>query len=571
MKKDEQETKHNIIQQILSSPSQPQSNRQSKKITQGLKTLYKAKLKSIESKYELYNIGLLPTNGEILDAEFDAKPMVLLLGQYSTGKTTFLRHLVGGDFPGMHIGPEPTTDRFVALVHGKDDDDEYNDQNDDNDDKAQQGNHGKTIKGNSLTVIPELPFASLSQFGSSFLNHFEGSINSTSALLQHVTFIDTPGVLSGETTQRLSRDYDFASTAKWFADRSDLILLLFDAHKVDVSDEMKRVIECIRPHNDDKIRCILNKADGVSPEELVRVYGSLMWSMGRTFGTPEVIRVYTGSYWDKPYQNVDLEEMFTKDESKLAQELISLPKSSAERKVNRMVKRIRLVKAQICLLGHIQQKMSSFWWFWFLWNKIPFVNQEQQQKERYEKILLDMDTIIEDVCNKYHLSKGDLPNSKDISLRLFASSSLFSQGFLPAPSRKVLKILDDLVVKDIPELMKGAIDTGGGFTGGADSNGDDEFFQKRSVNGKLNTFSKTNKNQDRALSLVDNSKGNSKDDQHRKLMNATFYLLVFAILFIAAAISEWVFFSENKWISNMNFGGYTWLCSLLSSLVWGGA
>jgi len=79
MKKDEQETsKHNIIQQILSSPSQqqPQSKRQSKKITQGLKTLYKAKLKSIESKYELYNVGLLPTNGEILDAEFDAKPMV---------------------------------------------------------------------------------------------------------------------------------------------------------------------------------------------------------------------------------------------------------------------------------------------------------------------------------------------------------------------------------------------------------------------------------------------------------------------------------------------------------------
>ncbi|CAI7871325.1 unnamed protein product [Closterium sp. NIES-54] len=36
--------------------------------------------------------------------------------QYSTGKTTFIRHLLSRPYPGAHIGPEPTTDRFVVVM-----------------------------------------------------------------------------------------------------------------------------------------------------------------------------------------------------------------------------------------------------------------------------------------------------------------------------------------------------------------------------------------------------------------------------------------------------------------------
>jgi hypothetical protein len=46
-------------------------------------------------------------------------------------------------------GPEPTTDKFIAVVHGKE---------------------KKVIKGNSLTVVPELPFGGLANFGAAFLN-----------------------------------------------------------------------------------------------------------------------------------------------------------------------------------------------------------------------------------------------------------------------------------------------------------------------------------------------------------------------------------------------------------------
>ena len=131
----------------------------------------------------------------------------------------------------------------------------------------------------------------MEKFGVAFLNRLEGAVL-PSPVLRNITLVDTPGVLSGEK-QRVARGYNFCEVCAWFAMRADLILLLFDAHKLDISDEFRNVIESLKG-NDDKIRCILNKADQVDRQRLLRVYGALMWSIGKVVKTPEVLRVYVG-------------------------------------------------------------------------------------------------------------------------------------------------------------------------------------------------------------------------------------------------------------------------------------
>jgi len=212
--------------------------------------------------------------------------MVLLMGQYSTGKTTFIRFLLHEDFPGMAIGPEPTTDKFIVVM---------------------KGDRESVIPGNALVLDTTKPFGHLSAFGNSFLKRFQGSLIN-SPVLDHLSLIDTPGILSGEKERR-DRGYDFSGILSWFACRVDRIILLFDAHKLDISDEFKSSLLAIRGH-EEKIRILLNKADKLSHQQLMRVYGALMWSLGKVFTTPEVSRVFVGSFWDHPLENNDNRRYF---------------------------------------------------------------------------------------------------------------------------------------------------------------------------------------------------------------------------------------------------------------------
>ena len=137
--------------------------------------------------------------------------------------------------------------------------------------------------------------------------------------------------------------------------------MLFDAHKLDISDEFRRSIEALRGH-DDKIRIVLNKADMVDHQQLMRVYGALMWSLGKVLGTPEVARVYIGSFWDQPLRSghhltraaldpcllcrYDVNRrLFEAEEQDLFADLQSLPRNAALRKLNDLIKRARLAKA----------------------------------------------------------------------------------------------------------------------------------------------------------------------------------------------------------------------------------
>ena len=111
--------------------------------------------------------------------------------------------------------------------------------------------------------------------------------------------------------------------------------------------------------HDDKIRCILNKADQIDTQRLMRVYGALMWSMGKVLKTPEVLRVYIGSFWNEPLEHTESASLFEAEEKDLMGDLEALPRNAAIRKINELVKRTRLAKVHAYIIGYLKEKMPT--------------------------------------------------------------------------------------------------------------------------------------------------------------------------------------------------------------------
>ncbi|KAF9190589.1 hypothetical protein BGZ51_008440 [Haplosporangium sp. Z 767] len=373
-----------------------------------LTQIYKRKIKPLETTYNFEGFH----SGPLTDSDILAKPMVLLLGQYSTGKTTFIKHLIESDYPGSHIGVEPTTDRFVAVMGGSE---------------------PRVIPGNAAAVAADLPFRGLDRFGQAFLTRFQVS-QCPNSLLENMTLIDTPGILAGDK-QRIERGYDFTKTIEWFAQRSDLVLLFFDSHKLDISDEFKSSIFALKGQ-EEKVRVILNKSDMVDQQQLMRVYGALMWSLGKVIQTPEVMRVYLGSFWLTRPSNAfeDCRALLDAEQADLLKDLRSLPRNAAIRKVNEIVKRARLAKVHAYIIGHLKKEMPAVF----------------GKKSRQRELIRDLQGEFLKVQQIYSVPAGDFPNVTAFRQSLEAYKF---ENFAKI-SQPILAVAEEALSVDLPKIMK---------------------------------------------------------------------------------------------------------------------
>ena len=201
-------------------------------------------------------------------------PMMIFLGNHSSGKSTLINWLVGGEQV-QDTGLAPTDDGFTVISYADSEED---------------------VSGPAALARLPAEFAALATLGGSFLQRLTVKFRRRE-LLKTVTLIDSPGMIDSADLE-IGRSYDFDGAVRILANVSDMVFFLLDPDKPGTTGETVQVFSrCLRGM-EFKLRVLLNKCDLFSGiYDFARTYGTVCWNLSRVLSTkdlPKILTVYSG-------------------------------------------------------------------------------------------------------------------------------------------------------------------------------------------------------------------------------------------------------------------------------------
>lgn len=242
-------------------------------LTENLVTLVKSKLSPVALRY-----GYADTS---LDRLIGWKPIVLILGNYSSGKSSLVNDLLGA--PLQETGQAPTDDSFTLITH-----------------KA--GRTWEEVEGSAIIGSPDLPFNGFAKYGDRFAAHLKMK-KIDAPVLKDIVLIDTPGML--DSISEKDRGYDYQAVVSELAALADLILVLFDPHRPGTVRETHELLRKTLPavSYENRTVFILNRVDECENlNDLLRTYGTLCWNLSQMTGRKDIPKIFLSYREDQGYK-----------------------------------------------------------------------------------------------------------------------------------------------------------------------------------------------------------------------------------------------------------------------------
>ncbi|CAG4959855.1 unnamed protein product [Colias eurytheme] len=386
-------------------------------VLRDLKRVYENSIKPLEGLYKYRDLS----NRHFGDPEIFSKPLVLFMGPWSGGKSSILNYLTGLEFTewSLRTGAEPSPAYFNILMHGKD---------------------PEVLDGTQLAA--DWTFSGLQKFGQGLEERLRG-LKYPSKLLEKVNIVEIPGIL--EVRKQVSRVFPFNDACQWFIDRADIIFLVYDPSKLDVGPETEAILDQLKGR-ESQTRIVLNKADSVKPEELMRVQSALIWNISPLMSSPQPPVMYTVSLWSIPFEATAPVRLLQAQERELLRDL----RQAVDKRIENKIASARRFAVRV----RNHAKMVDCYLTTYYNHKTIFGNRK-----------LIADAIIENPQN-YHIYEGlstltnisryDLPDPETYRdffrlnpLYEFQQLSATCTYFRGCPINK----LDVAIAYDLPELV----------------------------------------------------------------------------------------------------------------------
>ncbi len=270
------------------------------------------------------------------------KPLVLFIGNYSSGKSTFINEFLGRDI--QRTGQAPTDDSFTIIT-------------------APEGEEPEgDLTGSTVVNDERFPFESLRGFGQKLLSHL--SMKRVKApVLENIAIIDTPGMLDSVTEK--DRGYDYLGVIGELAKLADLIVLMFDPHKAGTIKETYKVLRVTLPGmvGEDRVRFVLNRIDECeSLEDLVRAYGTLCWNLSQMTGRKDIPRIFLTYARIEGREVLPEFKIWEKEREELKRSLLDAPRMRLYHMLQEVDNVVRELALEIEALENLKSRFRTKLW-----------------------------------------------------------------------------------------------------------------------------------------------------------------------------------------------------------------
>lgn len=287
------------------------------------RTIYEQELDPIGRRFE-FEAAPPPS-------ETSGLPMVLFLGNHSSGKSSFINWLVGEEL--QRTGIAPIDDGFTIITHGADD---------------------AVLDGAAVVTNPKFPWGDLERFGPQLLNHLKLRLRPTKSL-EGIALVDSPGMIDAADA-KVTRGYNFTGVVRWFAERADVILLLFDPDKPGTTGETLSVLTESLSGLEHKLLIIFNKVDRFDTmRDYARAYGALCWNLSKAIprkDLPHIFNTYLPTQEAGQHRGVPLED-FDKQREEVRQEVRRAPFRRVDNVISRLYQHARRMRMHVLVLDRL--------------------------------------------------------------------------------------------------------------------------------------------------------------------------------------------------------------------------
>ncbi|KAF7391397.1 hypothetical protein HZH66_009877 [Vespula vulgaris] len=386
-------------------------------VLRDLKKLYDNAIQPLETLYKYRDLS----NRHFGDPEIFSKPLVLFMGPWSGGKSSIINYLLDIEYTttALRTGAEPSPAYFNILMYGEEE---------------------EVLDGTQLAA--DWTFSGLQKFGQGMLDRLRG-LRFDNKLLEKVNIVEIPGIL--EIRKQVQRLFPFNDACQWFIDRADIIFLVYDPSKLDVGPETEAILDQLKGR-EYQTRIILNKADQVKPEELMRVQGALIWNISPLMSSAEPPIMYSTSLWSLPYETGAPTRLLYAQERAFLRDLRSAIDKRVEHKIasaRRFAVRVRNhAKMVDCYLTTYYNHKT------FFGNKKEISDKIVENPQDYH--------IYEGLSTLTNISRYDLPDP-DVYRDFFRLNPLYDFQLLSSTCTYFrgcpINRLDVAIAYDLPELV----------------------------------------------------------------------------------------------------------------------